>query len=74
MAKHVDAQKGSSDLLEAQDIGQGFDPPGLDRAYGSPVPLEGLMIEELYPTQGNGAACPSRNGQGLPVVPETTRR
>ena len=47
MAEHVDACEGAPDLLDAQDSGQGFDALGLDKTDGGPVPLQGILVEEL---------------------------
>ena len=55
MAEHVDACKGASDLIEAQDAGQGFDALGFDKTDGGPVLLQGIFVEELDSTEGNGA-------------------
>jgi len=55
MAEHVDAREGAPDLLPAQDGGEGLHPLGLGEADGGPVPPEGLLVEELDPTQGDGA-------------------
>jgi len=54
--------KGSSDLLEAQDRGQGLEAFGFKETDGGPVPFEGLLIEELDPTQGNGTGHPGPAG------------
>ena len=58
MAQHVDAGEGSANFIQAQDGGKGLDPLGLDKADGGPVPLEGLLVEELDPAQRNGAGHP----------------
>jgi len=62
MAEHVDAGEGSADLIEAQDGGQGFDALGLEETNGGPVPLQGMLIEELDSTEGNGTGHPGPSG------------
>lgn len=58
MAEHVDTGQGASDLLAAQDGGQGLHPFGLEQTDGGPVSLQGLLIEELDAAEGNGAGHP----------------
>jgi len=62
MSEHVDAGEGSSDLLEAQYSGEGFDPLGFDKPDGGPVPFEGVLIEEFDAAQGDGAGHPGPSG------------
>ena len=62
MAEHVDAGEGSTHLIEAQDRGQGLDPLGFEQTNGGPVPLEGILIEELDAAEGNGTGHPGPAG------------
>ena len=58
MAEHVDACEGASDLIDAQDGRQGLDTLGLDKTDGGPILPQGILVEELDSTEGDGASHP----------------
>jgi hypothetical protein len=62
MAEHVDAGEGFSDFIEAQDCGQRLNPFGFEQTDGGPIPLEGMLIEELDAAEGDGTCYPGPSG------------